>query len=164
MQRADELRAPPFQNAHHRAGFRRLGAGPETCPPHVAPHQHAVLVQRRARRVLRHGDFLEAGVVRLEKAIARAVHPDAARNQIRLARLHVAIALDARDLAGLLQLLEHGLQFLLAMRRQPEPPEQFRHVQRDVIFLAQQTDDLFFHKIQFCFIARSNSCGNNSRL
>jgi hypothetical protein len=34
---------------------------------------------------------------------------------------------------------------LLAMRRQPEQPEQFRHIGRDIIFLVQQMDDLVFH-------------------
>ena len=72
------------------------------------------------------------------KPLPCAVHADAAGNQIRLARQDVAVALDARDLARLLQFAEHALQFLLAVGRQPEQPEQFRHIRRDVIFLPQQ--------------------------
>ena len=113
--------------------------------PDIAPHQHAVFVQGRGGRAFRDDDFLEAGIVRLEKAVALAVHADAARNQVRLARQDVAVALDAGDPARLLQFAEHALQLLLAMRRQPEQPEQFRHIGRDIIFLVQQTDDLVFH-------------------
>jgi hypothetical protein len=30
---------------------------------------------------------------------------------------------------------------------QAEEPEQFRHIRREVIFLSQQTDNLFFHDV-----------------
>jgi hypothetical protein len=85
-------------------------SGAQAFGPDIAPHQHAVFVQRRAGGAFRDGDFLEAGIVRLEKALALAVHPDAARNQIRLARLDVAVALDAGDAARLLQFAERALQ------------------------------------------------------
>ena len=147
LQRADHLRAPPFQDADHRAGVRLDGAGAQTLGPDIAPHQHAIFVQGRAGRVLRNGDFLEAGIVRLKKALALAVHPDPARNQICFTRLDVTVALDARDPARLLQFAERALQHLLAIGRQPKQPEQLRHIGRDVIFLAQQTNDLVFHDL-----------------
>ena len=149
LQRADHLRAPSFQNADHRARVRLGGAGAQSLWPDIASHQHAIFVQGRAGRALRDGNFLEAGIVRLEKALALAVHPDPARNQIRLARLDVTVALDARDAARLLQFAERALQHLLTVGRQPKQPEQLRHIGRDVIFLVQQTDDLVFHDLEF---------------
>ena len=86
-QRADDLRALAFENADDRAGV--LIAVAEIFPAHVAAHQHAVFVQRRAGGAFGNGDFLEARIVRLEKTFARAVHADAAGNQIRVARAGV---------------------------------------------------------------------------
>ena len=153
LQRADHLRAFAFENADDRAGF--LVAVAKIFPPHVAPHQHAVFVQRRAGGAFGNGDFLERGIIRLKKTLARAVHADAAGNQIRLARADVAVALDARDLAGLLQLLEHGLQLLLAVRREAQQAQQFRHVRGDVVFLREQADDLVFHTAEVCLKTRA---------
>ena len=149
LQRADHLRAPPFQDTDHRAGVRLDSAGAQALGPDIAPHQHAIFVQGRAGRAFGDGDFLETGIIRLEKALALAVHPDPARNQIRLARQDVTVALDAGNLARLLQFAERALQRLLTMGRQPKQPEQFRDIGRDVIFLAQQTDDLVFHDLEF---------------
>ena len=83
-----------------------------------------------------------AGVVRLEKAFALAVHANPAGNQVGLARLDVAIAFDARDAPGLFQFAQHPLQFLLAMRRQAKQAQQFRHVQRHVSPFSKQTQKL----------------------
>jgi hypothetical protein len=74
----------------------------------VAPHKHAIFVQRRAGGAFRDGNLLETRVVRLEKALALAVHPNPARNQIRRARADVTIAFDARGFAGLLQLAQNA--------------------------------------------------------
>ena len=143
LQRADNLRAPAFQNADDRAGVRFVFA--KIFPAHLAAHQHAVFVQRRAGGAFGNGDFLETRIVRLEKTFARAVHADAAGNQVGFAWADVTIALDARDRAGLLQLAQHGLQLLLVRRRQAKQPEQFRHIRRNIIFLLQPPDDLLSH-------------------
>ena len=102
-------------------------------------------MQGRAGRAFGNGDFLQRGIVRLKKAFARAVHADAAGNQIRLARQDVTVALDARNPARLFQFAKRALQFLLAVRRQVKQPEQFRHIGRNIISLSKQPDDLVFH-------------------
>ena len=99
LQRADDLRPPTLEDADHRSGAGREGVGAQTFRADVPAHEHAVLVQRRARGTFRHGDFFEAGIIWLKKTLALAIHSDPARNEIRLARLDVAISFDARDLA-----------------------------------------------------------------
>ena len=44
---------------------------------------------------------------------------------------------------------QRALQFLLAIGRQPQPPEQFRHVRRDVIAPSEQIQNAIFHKEYF---------------
>ena len=148
LQRADDLRSPPFQNANHRAGRGRECVRSQPLGPHVAPHEHSVFVQGRAGRALRDGDFLEGGIVWLEKAPAFAVHPNPPWNQVRLAGLNIAVALDAGDAPGLLQFAQRALQFLLAICRQPKLAQQFGHVERDVIFAFQQPEDLVVHDLE----------------
>jgi hypothetical protein len=104
-------------------------------------------VQGRAGVAFGDGDFLKPGIIRLEKAFARAVHADASGNEVRFLWLDVAIALDARDFPGLFELTEDGLQCLLLLGGQAEEPQQFRHIRREVIFLSQQPDNLFFHDV-----------------
>ena len=97
-------------------------------------------------RALRNDDLLQVGVVRLEKAFALAIHPNPARHKIGLTRLNVAVAFNPRDAAGLFEFAQRGLQFLLAVGRQPKKLKQFRHVRRHVFFSSEEADDLFFHQ------------------
>ena len=157
LQRPHDLRPLAFQDAHHRPRHLRPVTAVKISPAHVLAHQHTVLVQRRARVPLGHGHLRQARIVRLEKTLARPVHADATRDQVRLARAHVAIALDARDLPGLFQLSQYRLQLLLLVRRQPELSQQFRHIRRHIIFLAQKPEDLVFHFVLNLSIARGLS-------
>ncbi len=143
-ERADHLRAFAFEDADDRAGF--LVAITEIFPAHVAPHEHAVFMQRSSRDAFGNGDFLETRIVRLEKTFASAVHADAAGDQVGLARRNVAVALDARGGTGLFELEQRGLQILLAVGRQAQQPEQFWHIRRDVVFLREQIQNPFFHE------------------
>ena len=68
LQRADDLRALPFQDANDRAGFLLVAPGRKPFAPDIAPHQHAIFVQRRARGLLRNHDFLERRIVRLQES------------------------------------------------------------------------------------------------
>lgn len=77
--------------------------GPRGLAADVAPHQH---VDRRARpcwwRFPR--PQFPSVIIRLEEALARAIHADAARDGDRPRAAHnVAVALDAGDRAGLLE-------------------------------------------------------------
>ena len=74
----------------------------------------------------------------MEEAFALAIHADAARNQVRLSRLDVAVALDASDAAGALKFAQDPLQFLLALPRQAKGAEQFGDVERDVSPLPEK--------------------------
>ena len=137
LQRADDLCALPFQDANHRAGLLCEPVRTQPLCPDVAPHQHAIFVQRRAGSLLRNHDFLQGRIVRLQKAFSLAIDANPARNEVRLPRLDVTIPLRAGDPAGLFQPAQHRLQFLLSLRRQPEMPEQFRHIGRRIIPPAQ---------------------------
>ena len=55
---ADDLGALAFEDADDRAGF--LVAVAKTFPVHIAPHQHAIFMQRRAGGAFGDGDFFEA--------------------------------------------------------------------------------------------------------
>jgi len=147
LQRADELRAPPLQDANHRAGAGFGVIMAQALGPDIAPDEHAILMQSCAGRALRDCDLLEAGIVRLQKAFALAVHANSSRDQVGLARLDIAMALDACDTPALFQCEQHALQLLLARGRQPQPPEQLGHVCRNVIFAPQQIQNALFHII-----------------
>ena len=125
------------------------GSVTQALGPDVAPHEHAIFVERCAGRALLNGDLLKPRIVRLEKTLALAVHPNPTRDQIRFAWLDVTVALDARDGAGLLKLAQHRLQLLLPIGCQAQMPEQFRHIRRQVIFALQQMDDLVFHDLEY---------------
>ena len=136
-QRADNLRAFAFENADDRAGFLIVLAA-KIFPPHVAPHEHAVFVQRRAGGAFGNGNFLEVGIVRLEKSFARAVHADAAGNQIRVVRQDVAVALMRAIWPARSSLRRRAFKFRLPFRRHAQMPAQIFRAQRDVILLGEQ--------------------------
>ena len=94
-------------------------------------------MERRGGRPFRNHDLLQLRIVRLQKAFSLAIDANPARDEVRLARLDVTIPLRAGNAAGLFQPAQHRLQFLLAMGRQPEMPEQFRHIGRRIIPPAQ---------------------------
>ena len=129
LEGADNFRPVPFQHADDRAGV--LAFRP------VAPHQHVIFVQGRERGIFGNGDFLDRGIVRLQETLAGAVDADAAGNQVRLARQDVAVALDARDAAGLLQPVQFALQLLLPVARQAKLQQQFGNVRRRVVSAPQ---------------------------
>src|SRR5581483_4516650 len=93
------------------------------------------------------GDFLELRIVRLQKSLALAVDADASGDEVGFARLDIAIAFGARDAAGLFEPLDGLLQVLLTVGRQPQLPEQFRHVRGRVIPSGKQIQNLFFHNL-----------------
>jgi len=105
LQSADNFRAAPLQHTDD-------GAGVFAFRP-VAPHQHVILVQGSERGIFGNGDFLDGGVVRLQKALAGAVDADAPGNQIRFARQDVAVALDAGDAPPQFEPVQFALQVLL---------------------------------------------------
>ena len=123
LQRADDLRPPPLQNADDRAGLLPGARGTQALGPDIAPHEHAVFMHRGGRGVLRNDDFLQARIIRLQKTLSLAVHPNPARDEVRLAREDVAIALGAGQPSALLQQAQRPLQFLLAIGRQTQPAQ-----------------------------------------
>ena len=139
LQGADDLRPAPFQDADDRAGFLGRAFRAQAPRADVAAHQHAVFVQRGGRGVLRDHDFLQGRVVRLQKSLALAVDPDAAGNEVRLAGQDVAVALGAGDAARAFQSAQDALQFLLAVRRPAQVPEQFGDIGGHVAVLAEQS-------------------------
>ena len=91
LQRADDLCPLPFQDANHHARFLLEPVGAQALRPDIAPHQHAIFVERGAGGLLRNHDFLQPRVVRLQKALALAIDANPARDEVGLARLDVAI-------------------------------------------------------------------------
>ena len=139
LQRADDLCPPPLQDADDRAGFLGRAFRAQAPGPDVTAHQHAILMQRRGRGVLRDHDLLQFRVVRLQKPLALAVDPDPAGNEVRLAGQDIAVALGTGDAARTFQSGQPLLQFLLARRRPAQVSEQFRHVSRHITVLAEQS-------------------------
>ena len=145
LQRAHQSRAFAFQDPNHPAGVFLRAAMRQPLRFDLAPHQHAVFVHRCPGRALRNGDLLERRIVRLEKSPAGAIHANLTRDQVSLPRHDVAIAFDPCDAPLLLQRAQHALQLLLPIRRLPQPSQQLRDVERDVIFPPQQFQNLLFH-------------------
>ena len=85
LQRADDLRPLPFENANDRTRFLTRTISAQTARPAFATHEHAIPVERGRGRFLRNHDLLQLPVVRLQKAFALAVDLDAARHQVRVA-------------------------------------------------------------------------------
>jgi hypothetical protein len=135
LQRADNLRALAFEDANHRAGF--LLERVARAPLYIAPHQHAILVQRGAGGVFRDHDFLQVRIVGNEKTFSLAINADPARHKVSLARLDVTISLGPRDAAGLFQPLQGLLQLLLPVRRPAQQAKHLRHVGRRIIRAAK---------------------------
>ncbi len=133
LQRAHDLRPLPLQDADHRARLRLEPAGAQPFGFDIPPHEDAILVERGGRRAGRDGDLLQIRVLRLQEAFPLAVDPDAPGDQVRRARQDVAVPLGAGDPPGLRQIAQGTLEFLLAAGRQPQEPQQLRHVGRDVI-------------------------------
>ena len=115
LQRAHDPRAFALEDADDRAGFRGVGA--EAFPPNIPAHQNPILMQRRAGGAFGDAYFLQAPIVRLEKSLARAIHADAAGNEIRVAGADVAAGLDLHDLALPFQPAQRPLKLRLAVRR-----------------------------------------------
>jgi hypothetical protein len=103
-------------------------------------------VHRGPGGALRNSDLGEGRIIRRKESFPLPVHANAPGNEVRLNREDITIALDACDLAALHQLPEHVLQVLLALGWQAEQPEQFRYVRRDICFMPQQSQELFFHQ------------------
>ncbi len=137
LEGADDLSPPAFQDADNRAGVLAVALWPQSAGSHVPPHEHAVLVQSRGRGILRDNDFFESRIVRLEEPFTLAVDLNSSGNQIGLAGGHVAISLEADDPSGLLQRAQDTLEFLLLTGPQAEVSEEFRNIQRNVIFSAE---------------------------
>ena len=77
-ERADDLSALTFKNAHNRAVL--LIAVAKVFAARIAAHEHAILVQGRASGAFGDGNLLDTCVVGLEKSAPRPVHADASRN------------------------------------------------------------------------------------
>ncbi len=110
LESADEAGATSFEDADHGAGggcrWRGARLATESLRQDVASDEHPILVERGAGGAFGDGDLGEAGVVRLEKALALAVHPDAPGDQVGVAGGDVAFPLGPGDVAGLFQVLE----------------------------------------------------------
>ncbi len=128
LERADHLRAATFQDADHRPGGGRGRLRSQSLRTHIASHEHVVLVQGGGGRAFGNDDFLEVRIVGLQKTLALAVHANPPGNEVRRARLDIAIALDAGDAAGLLQLTQDALQLGQAVGRQAQSPQELRDV------------------------------------
>ena len=94
-------------------------------------------MQGCGRGILRNNDFFESRIVRLEEPFTLAIDLNSSRDQIGLAGGHVAISLEADDPSGLLQRTQDTLEFLLLTGPQAEVSEEFRNIQRNVIFSAE---------------------------
>ena len=105
----------------------------------VKADEDMVFVHGDAGVALGNGDFGLGGIVRLEKTFAGPVHTDAAGDEVRLARLDIATALGADDLALLFQISEGLLQRLLLAGTQAQELKQLGDIGRSVVVPAQQT-------------------------
>ena len=134
LQRADQLRPRPLQDAHHPAGGLLRSLPLWDARANIPPHQHMVPVHRRRGGIQRNPDGRHLRIVRLQETHPRPVHADAARHQVSVERQRVAAALfDAGDLPVALQPRQHVFQFPLLAGPQPELPAQFRGIERRVI-------------------------------
>ena len=89
--------------------------------------------------IFRDNDFFEPRIVRLEETFTLSVDLYSSGDKIGLAGGHIAIALEADDSPGLLQRAQDTLEFLLLTWPQAEVSEEFRNIQRNVIFSAEQS-------------------------
>jgi len=132
LQGADDLGSPAFEYADNRSGILSIISRSQTFGFDISPYQDAVFVQGSGRRILRNGDLFEPRIVRLEKPFSLPVDPNPSRDQIGLPWYDIAIPLNAGDLAGLLQLAQDALEFLLLAGAQSEQPKQLGYMHREM--------------------------------
>ena len=105
LQRADDRVVRAFENANHAAFGAALTAS-RARVTFIAgdPRHHSIAVHRRAGIFGRDKEVLLSRLSRRKKCVARLVHVQLARDEIRFRRQDVAILADTRDFSGLLEL------------------------------------------------------------
>ena len=119
LQRADDLRAPAFQDADDRSGILSIALRSQTLRFDISPYQNAVFVQGGGGGILRNGDLFKSRIVRLEKPFPAGLIPNLP-DQIGFPRSLMKI-LFRRQLPDCSN--ARGTNFLLLIGRQIELPE-----------------------------------------